>query len=143
LILEIILPDKSYNKEIISDPELLPEIEEFFQNIADELNLDETKHNNLTLSAAEAVSNSMVHGNKLDKNKTVKINVEITDNKIEVKFTDQGEGFNPKKVPDPTAPENILKDSGRGIHIMKSFLSDLRYNFTPDGTETILTMSLD
>lgn len=137
------MPNKSFSKEIISDPELLPEIEEFFQNIAIELNLNETKQNNLTLSAAEAVSNCMVHGNKLDKNKIVKIEVVISGNKIEVKFTDQGEGFNPQTVPDPTAPENILKDSGRGIHIMKSFLSDLRYNFTPNGTETILTMSLD
>jgi len=140
---ELILLNIEYSKEIISDPDLLPEVEEFFQNIADELKLDETKQNNLTLSASEAVSNSMLHGNKLDKSKTIKISVVVNESIIVVKFTDQGKGFNPKEVPDPTAPENILKDSGRGIHIMKSFLSDLKYNFTPEGTETILTMSLD
>ena len=45
--------------------------------------------------------------------------------------------------PDPTDPENILKDSGRGIHIMKSFIDELTYNFTPSGTETILVIKLD
>ena len=62
---------------------------------------------------------------------------------MKIIFKDEGEGFEPKSVPDPTTPENILKESGRGIHIMKSYLSSLSYNFTPDGTEAILEMSLD
>lgn len=133
---------KEYTMEIVSDPELVPEVEEFFQKIAEELELDEVKQNNLTLSTSEAVSNSIVHGNKMDKNKKVLITVRIDDSKIEVKFKDEGAGFVPDKVPDPTAPENILKDSGRGIHIMKSFLEELSYNFTPTGTETILIMNI-
>jgi serine/threonine-protein kinase RsbW len=140
---EEVLLNKEYSKEIISDPELLPEVEDFFQKIADELNLNEKQRNNLTLSAAEAVSNCIVHGNKLDKNKKVFIKVTIDGSNIEVRFKDEGKGFLPEEVPDPTAPENILKDSGRGIHIMKSFLNDLKYNFTPDGTEAILIMNIE
>ncbi len=139
---ETILAVKEYSKEIISDPEILPEVEKFFQAIAKDFKLNETQKNNLTLSAAEAVSNSIVHGNKLDRNKKVTITVKADESKIEVRFKDEGAGFKPEEVPDPTAPENILKDSGRGIHIMKSFLDELKYNFTSSGTETILVMSI-
>ena len=85
----------------------------------------------------------MVHGNKLDKNKKIRITVRVSEEKMTVIIKDEGKGFNINTVPDPTKPENILKDSGRGIHIMRSFLNDLRYNFTPTGTETILEISLD
>ena len=133
---------KVYQKEIISDPDLMPEVEEFILNIAHEINLKEEKHNDLALSTAEAISNSIVHGNKLDKNKKVLVTVTVTDSQMIIMFKDEGKGFNPNDVPDPTAPENILKDSGRGIHIMKSFIDELKYNFTPEGTEAILVIGL-
>ncbi len=135
------MTQKIYHKTISSDPEILPEVEEFIINIAEENKIDEKHFTNLALSVAEAVSNSVLHGNKLDKNKSVSIDVIIDHDlkKMVIKLKDQGDGFNIKKVPDPTAPENILKDSGRGIHIMRSFLTKLEYNFTDSGTETILT----
>ena len=136
------MAEKIYSKEIISDPDLMPEVEEFLINIAKENNLEEEKHNSLALSASEAVSNSIVHGNKLDETKKVFINVIVNDDEMKIIFKDQGTGFNPENVPDPTNPENILKDSGRGIHIMKSFIDELKYNFTPSGTETILVIRL-
>ncbi len=137
------LPDKTYVKEIASDPDLLPELEEFIVKLAVKSNLRDDKLNSLALSFSEAASNSVVHGNKLDKNKKVKITVHVNDKNMTVIIKDEGKGFDISTVPDPTKPENILKDSGRGIHIMRSFLNDLRYNFTPTGTETILEISLD
>ena len=134
------MPEDFYEKEISSDPESLPELEEFILDIAKKCNLNDEKLNGLALSFSEAASNSVVHGNKLDKNKKVKISVLVNDKKITIIIKDEGRGFNPQAVPDPTRPENILKDNGRGIHIMRSFLYDLRYNFTPSGTETILEM---
>ena len=73
------MAEKTYRKEIISDPDLMPEVEEFLINIAKENNLDEEKHNSLSLSAAEAVSNSIIHGNKLDTSKKVFINVFVNE----------------------------------------------------------------
>jgi len=137
------LPEKIFTKEFPSDPDLLPEIEEFVIGIAEELNLSKDKYNNLALSVSEAASNSMVHGNKLDIEKKVHITVKVTDDIMEIIFKDEGKGFNINTVPDPTKPENILKESGRGIHIMKNFLDDLKYNFTPTGTEAILVVRLD
>ena len=137
------MSEKIYEKEIASDPDLLPELEEFIVELAMKSNLRDDKLNSLALSFSEAASNSVVHGNKFDKNKKIKITVRVNEKKMIVTIKDQGKGFNISSVPDPTKPENILKDSGRGIHIMRSFLDDLRYNFTPTGTETILEISLD
>ena len=137
------MPEQIFIKEFPSNPDLLPEIEEFVVDIAQGINLNKEKCNNLALSVSEAASNSMVHGNKLDIDKKVLITVKITDNVMTITFKDEGEGFVLDKVPDPTKPENILKESGRGIHIMKNFLDELKYNFTPDGTEAILVVKLD
>ena len=136
------MPEIIYKKEIRSDPDLLPELEEFIIELAKKYNLNDEKLNSLALSFSEAASNSIVHGNKLDANKKIKITVKVDNDKMMVIIKDEGKGFNIDSVPDPTKPENILKDSGRGIHIMRSFLSELKYNFTPNGTETILEINL-
>jgi serine/threonine-protein kinase RsbW len=133
---------KRYYKEIPSNLDIIPELEDFITDIAAENNISEEHHNNLALSISEAAANCIVHGNKSDSNKKVRINVEVNRHKMLISLKDEGKGFKIKEVPDPTAPENILKDSGRGIFIMKSFLSDLRYNFTDSGTETILVYNL-
>ena len=137
------MSQKIYTKEIPSDPELLPDLENFIVDLAVKSNLREDKLNSLALSFSEAASNSVVHGNKFDKNKKVKITVLINEKTMTIIIKDEGKGFDITTVPDPTKPENILKDSGRGIHIMRSYLNDLRYNFTPTGTEAILEISLD
>lgn len=133
---------KRYTRKFASDPDNLVEVEAFVADIADEYNVDEEIKSNLTLSVSEASSNAMVHGNKLDPNKFVDIKVTVFDDRISVVIKDEGNGFDPNSVPDPTSPENLLKDSGRGIFIMKSFLKELKYNFTESGTEVMLEISL-
>jgi serine/threonine-protein kinase RsbW len=136
------LAEKVFTRVVPSDPDILPELEDYIIRIAKDADLDDTKINSLALSFSEAISNSMRHGNHYDKTKTVTINVTIDDDKMLVSLKDEGPGFDLQRVPDPTKPENILKDSGRGIHIMKNFLDDLHYNFTPNGTEVTLVVSL-
>lgn len=134
---------KNYFRKVIpSDPNYLPEIEEFVIEIAKQAGVNNAKINNLALSVAEASSNSIIHGNKRDINKNVTIEIVYDENEFEVSFIDEGKGFDITKVPDPTEPENILKDSGRGIHIMKSFLDDLRYEFSEIGTKVTLIIKL-
>lgn len=136
--------DKNYFKKVIpSDPNYLPEVEEFVIEIAKQAGLSNNKIHNLALSVAEASSNSIIHGNKRDINKNVTIEVMYDDKNFEVSLHDEGFGFDISKVPDPTEPENILKDSGRGIHIMKSFLDDLRYEFSEKGTTVTLLIKLN
>jgi len=129
-----------YVKEIKSDPDLMPEVEDFVLEHAGNCGFGEERINKLALSVAEAISNSIVHGNKLDEEKKVVVTITIDDEYFTVSFKDEGEGFNLKDVPNPTSPENILKDHGRGIHIMKSFVDEVKYNFSEEGTELVLRM---
>ena len=98
--------------------------------------------NGLLLSITEATTNAIIHGNKGDVNKKVTINVFVEGEQIIIKVKDEGNGFDPAKIPDPTEPQNLLKDSGRGVYLMKVYMDDLKYNYTPEGMETILVFNL-
>jgi len=136
------LQEKVYKKEIPSDPALLPELDNYLMGIAKSVGLNEEKFNNLSLSFSEAASNSIVHGNKKDCTKKIIVTIIVSNTNMKIIIKDEGKGFDVGTIPDPTKPENILKDSGRGVHIMRAFLDDLYYNFTPNGTETILVLNL-
>lgn len=136
------MPEKTYKLEIKSDPNLLPDVEEFIENISTDINLDKGRLNNLLLSVNEAISNAMKHGNRFDIEKKVTITASLNQSQLRISIKDEGQGFDPDKVPDPTAPENIFKDSGRGLYIMRTCIDDMKYEFHPDGTELILIMNI-
>lgn len=134
---------KSYKKIVRSDTDLIPEVSSFIFDILSSVRIDGDKLNNLGLALSEALSNAMVHGNKLDPKKNVTVTLNVYDSTIEISIKDGGQGFAPSEVPDPTKPENILKDSGRGIYIMQSFVDDLYYNFSDEGTELKMVISIN
>ncbi len=106
------------------------------------IEISETQEHNLLVSASEAVNNAVNHGNKNDPAKSVTLDVYFKDDEITLSVEDQGGGFNPEGLPDPLLPENLLKPSGRGIHIMKSLMDSVRFEFTPHGTRTVLKLRL-
>ena len=136
------MADKEFYLEIESDPNNLITVEEFVNYFSIELKVKKERIPGLLLSVTEATTNAIIHANKSDSNKKVKILVSVENDKLIVKIKDEGRGFDPSKVPDPTAPENLLKDSGRGLYLMKFYLDDLQYKVTPEGTETILILNL-
>jgi len=126
-----------------SDPDLLPEIEDFILEVIEkEFKLSNKIKNNIELAVAEAAANCVVHGNNSNPKKILKLNIFENSNKIVISFKDEGKGFNPDKVPDPTIPENILKGSGRGIYIMQTLVDDLKFKFDSNGTEIILSFNI-
>jgi len=129
-----------YEINISSDPNNLITIEEFVNYVGMEASLNEEKRSNLLLCVSEAVTNAIVHANKQDPGKIVDVKAVLNEKYLTFYIKDQGVGFNPAEVPDPTAPENLMKDHGRGLFLMKMYLHELRYNITPTGTETILVM---
>lgn len=133
---------KEYYLEILSDPNSLPKVEEFLQRIGNENQLEKIKLNNLVLSINEATTNAMLHGNKGQIEKKVKIAISVNNSKIKAVIKDEGKGFDPTKVPNPTHPENLFKESGRGLYIMKTCTDIMNYNFTSEGTELILIMNI-
>lgn len=136
------MADNNFFLEIESNPNNLIIVEEFVNYFSKELNLDEEKLPGLLLAVTEAVTNAIIHANKCDETKKVTMNVLKNDHKLTITVKDAGKGFDPEKVPDPTAPENLLKDSGRGLYLMKIYMDELKYNITPSGTETILVLNL-
>lgn len=136
------MAEEKYYLEIESDPNNLITVEEFINYFSKDLGLDDDKLSALLLAVTEATTNAIIHGNKSDKNKLVKILAKVIDGKLNVIVKDEGVGFQPESVPDPTDPENLLKDSGRGLYLMRVYMDDLRYNITPQGTETILILNV-
>ena len=85
------------------------------------------------MAVREAVTNAVVHGNQEDEAKSVEVILNCHDNELEVEVRDQGPGFDPQDVPDPTDPANLLKTSGRGIFLMRTFMDDIQWLPTPEG----------
>jgi serine/threonine-protein kinase RsbW len=137
------LAEENYTLEIESNPNNLITVEEFVNYFAKDIGIPEARMNGLMLSVTEATTNAIIHANKCDESKLVKIHVKVEDRKVIISVKDEGVGFDPQKIPDPTEPENLLKDSGRGVYLMRFYMDDLKYNITPNGTETILVLNLD
>ena len=136
------MAEPKYYLEIESTPNNLITVEEFVNYFSIELGLDQEKINGLLLAITEATTNAIIHGNKNNKLKLVRIYVYVEDSTLTVKIKDEGKGFDPTTVPDPTDPENLLKDSGRGLYLMRVYMDTLTYNQTAEGAETILTIKL-
>lgn len=134
------MTEPKYFLEIESTPNNLITVEEFVNYFAVDLGLDREKINGLLLAVTEATTNAIIHGNKNNKLKMVRIYVYVDGSTITIKIKDEGQGFDPSIVPDPTDAENLLKDSGRGLYLMRVYMDGLSYNHTPEGTETILTL---
>lgn len=82
----------------------------------------------IRLSVDEAVTNAIKHGNRLSPEKSVKIRFLLNDQVVRIEIEDQGAGFRPEEVPDPTADENLDRPSGRGLMLMREFMTRIEYN---------------
>jgi serine/threonine-protein kinase RsbW len=91
----------------------------------------------IDMAVREAVTNAVIHGNRQDENKTVDVTLKSSPDAVEISVHDQGPGFNPDEVPDPTAAENILKSSGRGIFFMRTFMDEVDWLIRPEGGTTV------
>ena len=91
----------------------------------------------IDMAVREAVTNAVLHGNRQDDNKTVELVLKSSPDAVEISVHDQGPGFNPEDVPDPTSTENLLKTSGRGIFFMRTFMDEVDWLIRPEGGTTV------
>ncbi len=91
----------------------------------------------IDMAVREALANAVIHGNKLDETKIVEINVKCSLDSLEISVHDQGQGFNPDTISDPTKEENILKTSGRGVFFMRNFFDEVDWSSSPEGGTTV------
>jgi serine/threonine-protein kinase RsbW len=83
---------------------------------------------NFRVGLTEALSNAMLYGNGHDPSKRVRVEISVDNGAITARITDQGCGFDPAAVPDPTAPENLMKPGGRGLFLMRELLDEVKFN---------------
>jgi serine/threonine-protein kinase RsbW len=82
----------------------------------------------MRLALEETIVNGLKHGHKYDPGKRVVVRYRVGPEQVLVEVKDQGPGFDPSRVPDPTAPENLERPSGRGLLLMRSYMTWIRYN---------------
>ena len=87
--------------------------------------------------------NAVVHGNRYNSHKKVRLSLSLTPERLTIRIADQGDGFDPDQLPDPLSGDNLLRHSGRGIFLMKAFMDDLRVRrLEPSGTEVTLVKNV-
>jgi serine/threonine-protein kinase RsbW len=83
---------------------------------------------NFRVGVAEALANAMIYGNGGDPDKRVRVEVELSRDEVALQVSDEGKGFDPAQVPDPTLPENLDGTGGRGIFLIRELMDEVRYN---------------
>jgi len=114
----------------------------FAEEAAKDMKFSEGDTDDIAIALTEAVSNAMTHGNKNIKSKNVTIIIDQKTDYMEISVTDEGGGFNPEHVDDPLLPENLLKESGRGIFILKSLMDSVEFLSNDKGSTTRLTKNI-
>ncbi len=118
---------QSYMIELQSDPRNIRQIEQLVQLIAKKHRLSKDLYANLLITLTEAVNNAMIHGNRRDRSKKVKISFKKLKDSLAVVVSDQGRGFDYRSIPDPTKPENLTKIGGRGVFLIHQLSDRVRY----------------
>jgi serine/threonine-protein kinase RsbW len=96
---------------------------------------------NFRVSLTEALSNAMLYGNRKDPRKRVRVEVIVGDCELIARITDEGHGFDPDRIPDPTAPGNIDRAGGRGLFLMRELMDEVRFN--ERGNQVTLVLQLE
>jgi serine/threonine-protein kinase RsbW len=118
--------------------------EELTAATAQRAGFDEDDLMKIGMAIREAMVNAVVHGNQYNQNKRVRFSLSLTADRFTITIADEGVGFDFAHIPDPLAPENLLRTSGRGIFLMRSFMDavDLRH-LESGGTEVTLVKNVE
>ena len=103
-------------------------VENAIDALTNDAGISQDSYGKILIGTLEAVNNAIVHGNKSDLNKSVEVKFYLENNNLEVTVTDQGKGFKPSEIPDPTRPENIELLAGRGVFLMSKLADNIKFN---------------
>jgi serine/threonine-protein kinase RsbW len=113
-------------------------IEQTAEQCAQRAGFDEDTIPHIAMAVREAAVNAVLHGNAYDANKHITASFETTSDALIIRIADQGHGLDPNMIPDPLAPENILRGSGRGIFLIRAFMDEVHFRELHPGTELTL-----
>ncbi len=118
------------------------EVEAAADKMAQEAGLSEDERFHVTMAVREAAVNAVLHGNEYDACRKIAVGLENTGKSLVFTIADEGSGFIPEEVPDPLAPENLLRGTGRGIFLIRSLMDEVHFRQLNPGTELTLVKHL-
>jgi serine/threonine-protein kinase RsbW len=126
---------KTHRQNLIipSSPKYLKQAVAFIEGLAQKMGFENDATVDIAISVSEAVNNAIVHGNKKDERKKVKILVDMSPRQMTVRVRDEGESFCVEDVCNPLDPENLMKCNGRGILILRSLMDKVTFDLAPGG----------
>ena len=133
------MPSRTVKLDIASRFDMLEMVQTVLTHLSGLAGFDEEATHYMSVAVRESVVNAIKHGNRSEEARRVTIAFTLEPGSLEVSVHDEGRGFDPDTVPNPTASENLLKVDGRGIFFMRSFMDDVSYAF-PTGGGTVVTM---
>jgi len=121
-------PDGWQDVVIASDPAEARRVQDEIEQLLKARQFGERDIFSIKLALEEALVNAIKHGNQYDRNKKVEIAYQVTAERFIIRITDEGDGFDPADVPDPTAVENLERPCGRGLMLMRHYMTEVDYN---------------
>ncbi len=132
------MADTTTNRLTLKLDSVLPsveKIEEIAERFAHQAGFDEDTASHVAMVCREAAVNAIVHGNKYDPAKHVTASFDLTSDALTIEIADEGPGLDPDTCPDPLAPENLLRTSGRGIFLMRALMDEVHFRQLSPGTQ--------
>lgn len=118
----------------------MDKLDTFVNELQEWASLDQQQRDRIMLPLSEAINNAILHGNKLQEHKPVTIVAELRNQRLTVSVKDEGAGFDPDEVPDPLKKENLLKEGGRGIYLIREYADDI--DFQNNGSKIVMHFML-
>jgi serine/threonine-protein kinase RsbW len=125
-----ILPDGIV---IPSSTNYLAEVDQFLEEKLTSAGIDRETITDIAISVSELVNNAIIHGNDSDTSKKVDIRFAVSNSELKIVVCDEGKGFDPSQVDNPIDDDNLLREVGRGIFIVKSFVNEVNVTRAPSG----------
>ena len=124
-----------------SDPREIPKVEKFLNKVNKKAHLDDGTMYRLLVATTEAVNNAIIHGNKSNPKKLVRVSCQLIGQLLIMTVRDSGRGFDPNSLANPLEEENLMKESGRGIFLIRSLIDEVAFRVQRTGTT--VTMKVD
>jgi serine/threonine-protein kinase RsbW len=125
-----------------SNQKEITHIEKFLRQVSLDLHIDEGIMYRLLVSCTEAVNNAIVHGNKSDPDKKVIIRCNVEKKTLTLCVIDEGKGFDSENLQDPRTEENLMKENGRGVFLMRSLMDRVKFKRLKSGSVVEMKVKL-
>ncbi len=126
-----------------SSPKNIRRVEAFLKKVNLTAHLDEIQMHKMMISVTEAVNNAIIHGNKSDQTKMVRVRCEVQPGSLVVFVRDEGRGFQPEKVRNPLQKKNLMRENGRGVFLMRTLMDKVEFEMGASGAQVALWLDLN